>query len=104
MSLPVTGYLVDSSGNVVAHVHGFVGTPPSGQTFVEDPTLAVTVGQPAPTTFATSIATTDNLMARGAEDMVLGLINKGLITWSDLPTPLRTHINTRRALRGQSAV
>lgn len=104
MSLPTTGYLVDSSGNVVAHVHGFTGAVPDGQTFVSDPAPSIAVGQAAPVSFAAAVAATDGLMPRNAEDLIVALVTKGLIAWTDLPAQVHTHINSRRAFRGQTEV
>ena len=46
----------------------------------------------------------DASMSRGLEDLVGLLIAKGTIAKTDLPAPLLTKIDNRRAVRGQAAL
>lgn len=99
------GVLVDSTGTILAVVHGFSGKAPTGQTFQALASVdGLNAGQKAPTAAVQTLASTDHEMSRGLEDLVAVLLTKGTILKTDLSADLLSKIDARRALRGQATL
>jgi len=101
------GYLKDTnSGKITEIVYGWKGAPaPSGKSFVEHPSPGgLEIGAQAPASFIAALSATDAEMARGAEDTIAALIQRGILTHADYDSALISKINARRALRGQAAI
>lgn len=57
-----------------------------------------------PPTLGQQIAPTDVDMPRACEDLIVTLLTKGVVAKADLPAPVVTHVNQRRAIRGQPPI
>jgi hypothetical protein len=98
------GVFVDAAGKVVAHVYGFCGTPPAGQTFRACNPVGLAIGAAAPSAADLALPPTDAAMARVCEDLIATLVAKKVFESADLPPAALARVNARRALRGEPAL
>lgn len=104
-------------------VHGFDDSQPGDQVLMNQLTVGwteITGSWPPPPTAEQLLAQknaelqasidalgstgSDASMSRGLEDLIGLLMGKGTIAKTDLPAPLLSKINNRRAARGQAAL